>query len=137
MCWLAANYINKIINESSEIHDRDGIRGLWANIYWIDNFLRSISSKDTYLSNSAVNVLVMTLVMSSETNGQDIQKSLLYFLVCRDATSLNVQEQLNIYAGYRDIVNNSFGENDITNRPKSESVRLINKMLDAHAKQTE
>lgn len=137
MCWLAANYINKIINESSEIHDRDGIRGLWANIYWIDNFLRSISSKDTYLSNSAVNVLVMTLVMSSETNGQDIQKSLLYFLVCRDATSLNVQEQLNIYAGYRDIVNNSFGENDITNRPNSESVRLINKMLDAHAKQTE
>lgn len=50
MCWLAANYINKIINESSEIHDRDGIRGIWANIYWIDNFLRSISSKETYLT---------------------------------------------------------------------------------------
>ena len=137
MCWLAANYINKIINESMEIHDRDGIRGLWANIYWLDNFLRSISSKETYLSALAVNVLVMTLVISSETNGQDIQKSLLYFLICRDATSLNEQEQLSIYNGYRDIVNNSFGENDITNRPNSESVRLINKILDAHAKRTE
>lgn len=136
MCWLAANYINKIINESDEIHDRDGIKGIWANIYWIDSFLRSISSKETYLSASAVNVLVMTLVMSSETNGQDLQKSLLYFLICRDATSLNKEEQLNIYTGYRDIVDNSFGENDITNHPDSESVRLINKMLDSHTKQT-
>ena len=68
----------------------------------------------------------MTLVMSSETNGQDIQKSVLYFLICRDATSLDEQEQLNIISGYRDLVNNSFGENDITNRSNSESLKLIN-----------
>ena len=137
MCWLAANYINKIINESSEIHDRDGMSGIWANIYWLDNFLRTISSRETYLSVSAVNVLVMTLVMSSEINGQDIQKSLLYFLVCRDATSLNEQEQLNICTGYRDIINNFFGENDITNRSSSDSLKLIHKMLDIHTSRTE
>lgn len=137
MCWLAANYINKIINESSEIHDRDGMSGIWANIYWLDNFLRTISSKETYLSVSAVNVLVMTLVMSSEINGQDIQKSLLYFLVCRDATSLNEQEQLNICTGYRDIINNFFGENDITNRSSSDSLKLVHKMLDIHTRRME
>lgn len=137
MCWLAANYINKIINESEEIHDRDGMRGIWANIYWLDNFLRTISSKETYLSACAVNVLVMTLVMSSEINGQDIQNSVLYFLICRDATSLSEQEQLNICAGYIDIINNSFGENDITNRSGSDSLKLIYKMLDIHEKQKE
>lgn len=135
MCWLAANYIIKIINESSEIHDREGLGGIWANIYWLDSFLRSISSKESFLSILAVNVLIMTLVMSSETNGQDIQKSVLYFLICRDATSLDEQEQLNIISGYRDLVNNSFGENDITNRSNSESLKLINKMLDAHRNQ--
>lgn len=135
MCWLAANYINKIINESSEIHDREGLGGIWANIYWLDSFLRSISSKEPFLSILAVNVLIMTLVMSSETNGQDIQKSVLYFLICRDATSLDEQEQLNIRSGYRDLVNNSFGENDITNRSNSECLKLINKMLDAHRNQ--
>lgn len=135
MCWLAANYINRIINESSEIHDRDGPGGIWANIYWLDKFIRSVSSKDSYLSTAAVNVLVMTLVMSSEISGQDIQKSILFFLICRDATSLNKQEKSNIVSGYRDIVNNSFGENDITNHVNSDSIKLINMMLDAHRKQ--
>lgn len=137
MCWLAANYINKIMNESEEIHDREGISGIWANIYWLDSFLRTISSKETHLSASAVNVLVLTLVMSSENNGQDIQKSILYFLICRDATSLNEQEQLNICTGYRDIISNSFGENDITNRSSSDSLKLINKMLNFHITQME
>lgn len=136
MCWLAANYITKIINESTEIHDREGMRGIWANLNWFDSFLHSISARETYLSAFAVSALVMTLVMSSEVNGQDIQKSVLYFLVCRDATSLNEQEQLNICTGYKDLINNSFGENDITNRSNSDSLKLIQKMLSFHKEQT-
>jgi len=137
MCWLAANYINRIINESTDIHDREGINGIWANVYWIDNYIRSFSKDGKILSSDAVYVLVMLLVMSSETNGQDIQKSILYFLVCRDATSLHAQEQRNICNGYRDIVKNAFGVNDITNRQDSDSLKLIYKMLEAHTKESD
>ncbi len=136
MCWLAANYINKIINKSGEMHEWDGMSGIWANVYWLNNFLRTITSKEPYLSISAVNVLVMTLVMSGEDHSPDIQKSILYFLVCRDAISLNEQEQLNICIGYRDIINNLFGENNITNSSSSDSLKLIRKMLDIHTSQT-
>lgn len=129
MCWLAANYINELINESENIHEREGLGGIWSNVYWVDRFIRSVSSKELYLSSLAVNVLVLTLVMSSENKGKDIQKSILYFLICRDATSLNEEEHLNITLGYRDILGNVFGENDITNNKNSESLILINKMM--------
>ena len=132
MCWLAAHYINKIMLQASDVHQWDGLGGIWANIHWIDNFLRTFSSKELALSSDAVNTLVMTLVMISETSGPVIQKSILYYLICRDATSLDEQEQRHICAGYRDIVSNSFGENDITNRSNSDSVKLINKMQSYH-----
>ncbi|MCR5735509.1 MAG: hypothetical protein K6G22_12960 [Lachnospiraceae bacterium] len=129
MCWLAANYIKKIISESDEIHDREGMGGIWANVYWLDRFLRQVSSKDYVLSADAVNVLAMTLAMCSEHSGQDIQNSILYFLICRDATSLNEEEKNNIASGFENIINNSFGENDITNIESSDSRKLINRIL--------
>ena len=57
-----------------------------------------------------------------------MQKSILYFLIYRDAISLNEQEQANIASGYRLIVDKSFGENNITNKD-GEALKLINKML--------
>jgi hypothetical protein len=128
MCWLAANYIDEIIDESTEIHYRDGMADVWANVHWIDNFLQSLSSKELYLSSQAVNVLVMTLAMRNE-KGFSIQKSILYFLICRDATSLDKRERLNIHIGYRNIVKNVFGVNDITNHPNSDAFKLIYRML--------
>ena len=53
---------------------------------------------------------------------------ILYFLIYRDAISLDEQEQANIASGYRLIVDKSFGENNITNKD-GEALKLINKML--------
>jgi hypothetical protein len=70
----------------------------------------------------------MTLAMRNE-KGFSIQKSILYFLICRDATSLDKRERLNIHIGYRNIVKNVFGVNDITNHPNSDAFKLIYRML--------
>ena len=131
MCWLAANYIHKIMNESEGIHDREGLGGISANMYWLDNFFRSMSSEYISLSSFVVIVLVLTLVKSY---GQDIQKSLLYYMICRDAISIDDQERDNIYRGIMDIANNTLGENNITNRSNSEPLLLINRILDSHTK---
>ena len=136
MCWLAANYIKEILCKSSTVHQYDGPGGIWANIYWIDGFIRSFSTKDNRLSNLAVHVLVLVIVIISRPMGPDLQKSILNYMICRDATSIDIEEQANIACGYDDLINKRFGENDITNRANSESVKAINRMLVPHLKGT-
>lgn len=131
-CWLAANYIANIINESTEISERNGIHGIWNNMCLLDSFVRSFESKTTTLTKLGVFTIVMALVKCSEIRGQDIQKTLLFYLICRDATSLNQTEQDNIAAGYKVLINNEFGVNDLTNLGDSESMLIINRMLGNH-----
>lgn len=128
-CWLAANYIYRILSETEEVHDRDGIAGVWSNVNWLDKFIRANSQKEIALSEEAVDALVLILVMSSETLGLDIQKSILYYLIFKDATSLNEREKMAIHKGYKNIMNNIFGLNDITNHEDSDSLKLIKNML--------
>lgn len=128
MCWLAANYINIIINNYAKIKDRGGFRETWANTLWLGSFLRSISSEDVCLSENAVNTLILVLVQSQ---GQVIQQSILYYLICRDAISTNKNEQLNIHNGYKDLIANVFGNNNITNLDNSDANNLIKRMLNS------
>lgn len=129
MCWLAANYICKVIDESKEIHDREGIEGILENIFWLNKFLNSFSSRNMLMSESSTNTLVMLLVMISDAYGPDIQISILYYLICRDALEVDKNEKRNIRNAYSDILRNSFGENDITNTPESKSYILIQQMI--------
>lgn len=131
MCWLAANYLKTLIGQSEEIQDGSGPNDIAANVCWLDQFIRSLSPKERCLSQTAVHTLVLTLVMHSD-GGRTIQKSILTYLLCRDAVSLHVPERAAIAEGYRDILENAFGENEIANRPDSDFMRRIKRMQGTH-----
>lgn len=128
-CWLAANYLSKCLAVSEEIIDRNGRPGLWSNALCIDRFIRSFSHRDTPLTKECVIVMVLTIVMNSGKSGPDLQNSILYYLLFQFSTSSNAEEREHILAGCHDIVECTFGDNDITNhRESSESYRLISQM---------
>lgn len=128
MCYLAAYYITHLIDcANSFIDGRGSPNEPKANRGWFDTFVLSVSPKEPRLSLYAVYAFVLALVILNN-QGQDVQKSILYFLIYRDAISLDEQEQANIASGYRLIVDKSFGENNITNKD-GEALKLINKML--------
>lgn len=131
-CWLAANYIDIVLNESNEINDRGGLKGIWKNVNWLDRFICSISANKPFLSEDAIISLVMALVINSEERGADIQKSIVYYLACRDAVSMDETERKSIKKGFKNILDDTFGENDITNLPTSQEVKLIERMLKTH-----
>lgn len=131
MCWLAANYLTQFLNQSETIHDRGGDSELWQNICRIDWFIRSFTSADRSLSLSAITVLVLALVM--QRNGQLLQKSLLTYLVCRDAASADPTERESIACGYHDLLENAFGENDILNGSNAPCTEIVRRMLAANS----
>ena len=133
-CWLAANYINNIVNKRQEINEYDGVHGIWTNMNWLDKFVQSFESRAATLSDRGVYTLMMSLVMCSENYGPALQKMFLHYLICRDATSINSSEQQNISAGYDALIKNEFGTNDLTNLRDGESRILIEKMLKTHSK---
>ena len=127
MCWLAAYYISRILFNAEDvgIEDRNTEAGLWSNALWLDNFIRSFASKRSTLSANAVNTLIILLIICSEDSGDVFQLSILYYLLFKDAVSLSAAEKANIATGYRAIIDNTFGENDIANHPESIGRRLI------------
>lgn len=128
-CWLAANYLDKSLANSKEIAFRNGMAGIWSNALWIDKFIRSFSQREILLSKEAVIVLVLIIVMNSGKSGPDLQKSILYYMIFKYSTSLNKEEREHILSGFHDIVNNTFGNNDITNhQDNSDSYRLISQL---------
>lgn len=126
-CWLAANYINKIISESENMKPRGGTEQAWVNMNEIDKIVCSISNMPT-LSRLSVFVLVMSLIMCSGGIGRVVQRGFLFYLLCKDAISMDENEQMSIAKGYDILVNNYFGDNEITNNSNSD-IRSIKRML--------
>lgn len=121
-CWLAANYINRLLRES-QLALGSGVEQSWENMKVIDNIVSSISNISK-LSTQSIYVLVMSSIMFGR---RVVQRGFLYYLLCKDAISLDEDEKKSIAEGYDILSNNLFGENEITNTPNSD-IKLIERM---------
>ena len=128
-CWLAAYYIKHKFDNNyfrgKSGFDRYNNR---RNAYILDECITQMYNKELPLSENAVDVLIMLLVMYDENNNSFVETSILYYLITRDALSIDSSERAAIRAGYEKLIGNTFGVNSITNLKEGESAQLINRI---------
>ena len=124
MCWLAGNYLRKMLITHQNVSFSNGVEGYRHNALLIDQFISMFARKESELSKKAVISLILILVMNEE-RGQDVQFSVLYYLIFRYSVSLSKTEIENIVQGLVEVKEGVFGTNDVINNPKDQIYKNI------------